>query len=199
MHYEPHTVVARTVVDSGCSCSMFGVSPCVAPARDSRTTLPWSAGRACGARQRVHRVRVHKRRRWSRVVMRTCLWRALTPSSSTRGAQKTDSNTWHLKKLENVLWKSTVKNEAFRIQYSVLYCFDKQNQGFGQKSGFTGSLQVLSPVTKSCMSAVTSIDAVTCSVFFSTKVCFTFTFIESLAGFREFWIVRCPWRVWHYE
>jgi hypothetical protein len=23
--------------------------------------------------------------------------------------------------------------------------------------------------------------------------------IESLAGFREFWIVRCPWRVWHYE
>ena len=69
----------------------------------------------------------------------------------------------------------TVKNEAFRIQYSVLYCFDKQNQGFGQKSGFTGSLQVLSPVTKSCMSAVTSIDAVTCSVFFSTKVCFTFT------------------------
>ena len=25
------------------------------------------------------------------------------------------------------------------------------------------------------------------------------TSIESLVGFREFWIVMCPWRVWHYE
>jgi len=25
------------------------------------------------------------------------------------------------------------------------------------------------------------------------------TSIASLAGFREFWIVRCPWRVLHYE
>jgi hypothetical protein len=25
------------------------------------------------------------------------------------------------------------------------------------------------------------------------------TSIVSLAGFREFWIVRCPWRVLHYE
>lgn len=35
-----------------------------APAQDSRTAPRWSAGRACGARQRVHRVRLHRRQRW---------------------------------------------------------------------------------------------------------------------------------------
>jgi hypothetical protein len=33
-------------------------------AQDSRTAPPWSAGRACGARQRVHRIREHRRQRW---------------------------------------------------------------------------------------------------------------------------------------